>query len=175
MNRYFSHDEKVKLTRIMLLGGLLKETIKEYAGLQNTDKEFLKNLRTANTWLKKGLKRRYDLADIDAARDFSRNAANLQMICEPTDVARRKIAAMKEEQGTIVMTLDDFYIWYSSVIPDTCGKCQKKKYRQCPQRQFLMKFNCEPVNPKAEGCCQYSYPAAGIPYVPIKWEKETEE
>lgn len=37
MNRYFSHDEKVKLTRIMLLGGLLEETIKEYAGLQNTD------------------------------------------------------------------------------------------------------------------------------------------
>ncbi|RGS72025.1 DUF5651 domain-containing protein [Mitsuokella sp. AF21-1AC] len=174
MNPYLNHAEKVNMTRLMVYSYELEETIAEYQKAKNVDKDFLKWLRSASTYLNKAMERRYNLMEYDQAMEFSRNARTLRPMIVPSDRERAELKRLKNLQDTLVISMDDFETWYKCVIPQTCGKCQKKKYKECAQRKFLMRYSCDPVNPGAVGCCQYSYPAAGIEFRPMGWEDDAE-
>ena len=162
MNRYLSKQEKVSLTRIMLLVDLMDVVIKTYEdNVKNVDAEFMKDLKTCRTWGKKAIKRRYDFLDVDAAKDFTRHINHMDIIFVPNDNAQKYHKMVQEMANSICLTADDFEKLYSGFIPKTCAKCHKKAWKKCLIREVFRKYGVETVNNNAKNC-PYSYLEAGI-------------
>lgn len=162
MNRYLSKQEKVSLTRIMLLVDLMDVVIKTYEdNVKNVDAEFMKDLKTCRTWGKKAIKRRYDFLDVDAAKDFTRHINHMDIIFVPNDKAQQYHKMVQEMANSICLTADDFEKLYSGFIPKTCAKCHKKAWKKCLIREVFRKYGVETVNNNAKNC-PYSYLEAGI-------------
>jgi hypothetical protein len=162
MNTYLSRSEKELFTRLDVLLGEAGEIIKKYEKSTNTDKDFMKFMRSGYTWLNKALVLRLDMLEPDARADLKKNASHMQIILTPNDKAKKEFDRIKEMNDTLHISMDDFEDWYSGVIPFTCGKCTEKNFQECVTRKFLMKFGIFPVNTHAKGTCQYNYLDAGI-------------
>ena len=161
MNSYMSRQEKVNMTRLMLLVNLLDAVIAGYDKAHGADKEFVKDLKTCRTWGKKAIKRRYHFLDNDAAKDFTRHVNHMDIIFVPNDQAQKYHRMVLEMQGSICLPVDDFEKLYSGFIPRTCGKCHKKAWKECLIREIFRKYEVEVVNTNAKNC-PYSYLEAGI-------------
>lgn len=175
MNSYLSSNEKILFTRIMLLTGLLEQTIKTYETLKGSDKEFMRCLRSGYTWTMKAMEKRRDFLTEDAAIDLMKNVKHTDLIFVPNDRAKKEYQTVKEMQGTLHMSLKDFEDWYCAIIPFTCGRCTRKDYKKCKQREFMMKFSCVPVNLQAKKTCQYNYLDAGLNLEEMAKEVEKEK
>lgn len=171
MNTYFSRTEKILMTRMMLLAGLLRETIREYEKSKAADTAFMRGLRTANTWLGKSIERRYDLLDNDAAKDFVRHVKHMDILFVPNDKAKEERKQLQEMQDSLYMSADTFSKLYAAVIPYTCCRCPRKKdFRQCKLREIFMETGVFPIDSKATNACQYDYLAAGIDL--MEWARQ---
>lgn len=164
MNQYLSKQEKGKIINLTLMYGCAAEVVKEYEDQKTTDKEFLRNLKTGMTWLKKAIDRRKSFLDIDAAHDFARQVDHLAFRIIPNDKAKKVIEEAKNSDQMIIMDRDDFIDWCEMVLPFTCQKCEGKEHKKCKLKVMLTKFSAYPVNPKAEDECPYSY--AGVEDAP---------
>ena len=162
MNNYLSKQEKVSLTRIMLLVDLMDVVVKTYEdNVKNVDKEFMRDLKTCRTWGMKAVKRRYHFLDMDAAKDFTRHIHHMDIIFVPNDKAQKYHKMVQEMANSICLTADDFEKLYSGFIPKTCAKCHKKAWKKCLIREVFRKYGVETVNNNAVNC-PYSYLEAGI-------------
>lgn len=169
MNAYFSRAEKISMTRLMLLANLLKLVIGEYEKINALDKEFIKDLRTAHTWTQKAIKRRFDFLSLDAAKDFAKHVDHMEVIFCPNDAAKKYFDRIKEMQSAVHMTMDEFEIFYSGIVPYTCGNCHKKEYRKCNIWETFRRLQLDPVDNNAKGC-PYNYLDAGINL--LEWAKD---
>ncbi len=159
MNRYLSREEKETFVRLTSLAGLAESIIKKYESASNPDKQFLKSLRTANTWLIKALDYRTSFLDEKARIDLAKQVSKLELIFVPNDKARKEYEIVKEMQNTLHMPLSDFQDWYCEVIEHTCKTCSRKDYHKCKMRAILQKYGIYPVDPGADKSCQFSYVA----------------
>lgn len=169
MNRYLSKQEKVSMTRVMLLVDLMDLVINQYEKSQGLDAEFMRDLRMCKTWGKKAIKKRYNLLDTDAGEDFVRHVKHMDIIFVPNDAAQKQYDIVKKMSSSICMTGDDFEKLYSGFIPHTCGKCHKKAWKQCLIREVFRKYGVETVDNNAKEC-PYSYLEAGVNLE--EWAKE---
>ena len=172
MNTYFSRNEKILMTRVMLLSGLLMATIKEYEK-GTPDGKFMRGLRTANTWLEKALDRRFEFLDKDAVKDFMRHVAHMELLFVPNDKAKKERKVLKEMQDSLYMSAETFSRLYSSIIPFTCCNCRMKDFRKCMIREEFMRIGVLPIDTKAKDACQYDYKAAGIDL--LEWARQNLE
>lgn len=174
MNTYLSRTEKVLMTRTMLLSGLLEKSIEEYQKSRHTDTLFMRGLRTANTWLKKALDRRFEFLDRDAMKDFIRHVHHMDTIFIPNDKAKAEYDKLKEMQDSIHLSADTFAELYSAIIPYACAKCKRKQdFRKCKLREIFMRTGILPVDSTATTACQYDYQAAGVDL--SEWARKSEE
>jgi hypothetical protein len=170
MNSYLSKQEKVSMTRMMLLVNVMDVVIDEYDNhCKNSDPEFMRDIRSCRTWGYKAIKRRYDFLDKDAAKDFTRHVSHMDIVFVPNDKAQEQHKIVKEMSSSVCMTADDFEKLYSGFVPKTCGKCHKKAWKQCLIREMFRKYGVDTVNNNAENC-PYSYLEAGINLE--EWAKE---
>ena len=172
MNTYFSRNEKILMTRVMILSGLLMETIKEYEK-GTPDGKFMRGLRTANTWLEKALDRRFEFLDKDAVKDFIRHVEHMDLLFVPNDKAKKERKELQEMQDSLYMSAETFSRLYSSIIPFTCCNCRMKDFRKCMIREEFMRIGVLPIDTKAKDSCQYDYKAAGIDL--LEWARQNLE
>lgn len=125
--------------------------------LDAKDKAYLKNMRTAHTYIKKAVDIRHDALDKDNQCEIGTRLKHIDYQLLPNDTAQREIKRLNKLTSMVHMDDDDFKDWYCDTIPETCGKCRKQNYKMCRMRAILMKFGIWPVNPDAVGKCQYSY------------------
>lgn len=162
MNTYLSRTEKILMTRLMIMSGLMMETLKEYEK-GSPDKAFMKSLRTANTWMGKAMDRRFEFLEKDAYKDFLRHINHMDILFVPNDKAKKERQTLKEMQDSVYISGDDFEKLYSAIIPYTCCDCPRKKdFNKCQLRALFMKLGILPVDSSAKDSCQYDYLAAGI-------------
>lgn len=72
MNRYFSSKERENMARLMAMVMVEEEAIKNYEKTKDPDKAMMKYLRMSHTFLEKAIARRYNLIDLDAAKQMKR-------------------------------------------------------------------------------------------------------
>lgn len=174
MNTYFSRTEKILMTRVMILSGLLAETIKEYEKGGNLDGKFMRGLRTSSTWLEKALDRRFEFLDQDAVKDFMRHVEHMDILFVPNDKAKKERKELKEMQDSLYMSAETFSRLYSAIIPSTCCNCRRGNcFRQCMLREEFMRLGILPVDAQAKTACQYDYKAAGIDL--LEWARQNLE
>ena len=142
--------------------------------LDDQDKKYLKNIRTSYTFIKKAVDIRHNALDKENQHEVGTRLSHVDYQLLPSDKAQKEIARLNKLTNMVHMDNDDFLDWYCDTIPETCGKCQKSKYKMCRLRAILMKFGIWPVNPNAVGKCQYSYPGADIRKYMSIFEEEKE-
>ena len=91
MNRYLSSRERENMARLMALVMVEGEAIRNYEKGSNLDKEFMKYLRMSHTFLEKAIARRYNLLDLDAAKQMKRAASQLCVVFVPEREAKRRV------------------------------------------------------------------------------------
>ncbi len=157
MNAYLSREEKENFIRATALAAQLQDTIDGYAKAKSTDPEFLKYLRTGRTMVAKALTMRADALDMDTKTEFAKQLSRMELIFVPTLEAKKAYQEVVALKTTLPMELGDFEDWYESVIETTCKWCRREDYADCKTRRVLAKYGVYPIDPGAEGKCQYSY------------------
>ena len=162
MNTYFSRQEKILMTRIMVLSGLMMETIKEYEK-GKPDKAFMRDLRTANTWMGKAMDRRFEFLEKDEYLNFIRHIDHMDILFVPNDKAKKERENLARIQDSVYISADDFEQLFSAILPYACGDCPRgEDFHKCKLRELFMKLGILPVDTEARDACQYDYLAAGI-------------
>ena len=162
MNRYLSSRERENMARLMALVMVESEAIKNYEKGSNLDKEFMKYLRMSHTFLEKAIARRYNLIDLDAARQMKRAASQLCVVFVPEREARRRVEEIARMKKTLHLSMSDFEDLCECIMPRLCGVCSGKNFRHCAWKEFLHRYQVEVLNYKAdEKTSPYSYPQAG--------------
>lgn len=162
MNRYLSSRERESTARLMALVIVEGEAIKSYENVSDLDKEFMKYLRMSHTFLEKAIARRYNLIDLDAAKQMKRAASQLCVVFVPEREARRRVEEIARMKKTLHLSMSDFEDLCECIMPRLCGVCSGKNFRHCAWKEFLHHYQVEVVNYKAdENTCPYSYPQAG--------------
>lgn len=157
MNSYLSREEKQNFVRATALAAQLELTIDGYAKAKSTDPQFLKYMRSGRTMLSKALTMRADALDPDAKEEFAKQVSRLELVCVPSSEAKKAYAELMALKTTLPMELHDFEDWYESVIETTCKRCLREDYADCKTRRVLTKYGVYPIDPGADGKCQYSY------------------
>lgn len=157
MNPYLSRDEKENFVRLLIVRPLINRIIETYAQLKSTDKHFLTVIKTANTWLQKGLDLRMDYLDNTAKENLVILAAKQHFMFLPTDKAKKENEDLLKMRSVLPMQIEDFQAWYEFVIEHTCKICEMVNYQECPARRIMMKYDIYPYDPAANDHCQYSY------------------
>ena len=152
-----SKEEKANLVRLMVLQPLLSELITVYTGLKSTDKKFLTELKHGQTRLKKAVDIRLDDLEPEAMENLTKSVAKMHLMFLPTPEAKKEHKAAQEIRTHFPMAMDDFNDWYGFVIETTCKTCTRADYEECAARRVLTKYDVFPVDPEAQGKCQYSY------------------
>ena len=162
MNRYLSSRERESMARLMALVMVEGEAIKSYENVSDLDKEFMKYLRMSHTFLEKAIARRYNLIDLDAAKQMKRAASQLCVVFVPEREARRRVEEIARMKKTLHLSMSAFAALGECIMPRLCGVCSGKNFRHCAWKEFLHHYQVEVVNYKAdENTCPYSYPQAG--------------
>ncbi len=162
MNRYLSSRERESMARLMALVMVEGEAIKSYEKVSDLDKEFMKYLRMSHTFLEKAIVRRYNLIDLDAAKQMKRAASQLCVVFVPEREARRRVEEIAKMKKTLHLSMSDFEDLCECIMPRLCGVCSGKNFRRCLWKDFLHRYQVEVVNYNAdENTCPYSYPQAG--------------
>lgn len=162
MNRYLSSRERESMARLMALVMVEGEAIKSYEKVSDLDKDFMKYLRMSHTFLEKAIARRYNLIDLDAAKQMKRAASQLCVVFVPEREARRRVEEIARMKKTLHLSMSDFEDLCECIMPRLCGVCSGKNFRHCAWKEFLHRYQVEVVNYKAdENTCPYSYPQAG--------------
>lgn len=162
MNRYLSSRERESMARLMALVMVEGEAIKSYEKVSDLDKEFMKYLRMSHTFLEKAIARRYNLIDLDAAKQMKRAASQLCVVFVPEREARRRVEEIAKMKKTLHLSMSDFEDLCECIMPRLCGVCSGKNFRRCLWKDFLHRYQVEVVNYNAdENTCPYSYPQAG--------------
>lgn len=175
MNSYLSRAEKETFVRLTALAGLQEQIINTYSEGNNADKEFLRNLRMAKTYLTKALDRRVNFLDTSASLDLAKQVTRLELLFVPSDKAREELKTVKELQSYLHMPLTDFEDWYCEVIEYACKTCSREDYKKCAMRSIMAKYGVFPANPEAKNCCQYSYVGVPEENIPVRPERGIEE
>lgn len=175
MNRYLSSRERESMARLMALVMVEGEAIKSYEKVSDLDKEFMKYLRMSHTFLEKAIARRYNLIDLDAAKQMKRAASQLCVVFVPEREARRRVEEIARMKKTLYLSMSDFEDLCECIMPRLCGVCSGKNFRHCAWKEFLHRYQVEVVNYKAdENTCPYSYPQAGWT-VSKEWAEEIKQ
>lgn len=162
MNRYLSSRERGSMARLMVLMMIEEETIQQYEKTKDLDKEFMKYLRMSRTLLEKSITRRFNILDLDAAKQMKRAARQLEVVFVPEREARRRVEEVARMKKTLHLSMSDFEDLCECIMPRLCGVCSGKNFRHCAWKEFLHRYQVEVVNYKAdEKNCPYSYPQAG--------------
>lgn len=175
MNRYLSSRERENMARLMALVMVEGEAIKNYEKGSDLDKEFMKYLRMSHTFLEKAIARRYNLIDLDAAKQMKRAASQLCVVFVPEREAKRRVEEIARMKKTLHLSMSDFEDLCECIMPRLCGVCSGKNFRHCAWKEFLHRYQVEVVNYKAdENTCPYSYPRAGWT-VSKEWAEEIKQ
>lgn len=162
MNRYLSSRERGSMARLMVLMMIEEEAIQQYEKTNSLDKEFMKYLRMSHTFLEKAITRRFNILDLDAAKQMKRAARQLEVVFVPEREARRRVEEVARMKKTLHLSMSDFEDLCECIMPRLCGVCSGKNFRHCAWKEFLHRYQVEVVNYKAnENTCPYSYPQAG--------------
>lgn len=175
MNSCLSRAEKETFVRLTALAGLQEQIISTYDGKNNSDKDFLKNLRMAKTYLNKALERRVSFLDESASLDLAKQVSRLELLFVPSDKAKKELETVRELQSYLHMPLVDFEDWYCEVIEYTCKTCTREDYKKCAMRNIMSKYGIYPADPEAKTNCQYSYVGVPEENIPTRPEREIEE
>lgn len=175
MNRYLSSRERESMARLMALVMVEGEAIKIYEKVSDLDKDFMKYLRMSHTFLEKAIARRYNLIDLDAAKQMKRAASQLCVVFVPEREARRRVEEIARMKKTLHLSMSDFEDLCECIMPRLCGVCSGKNFRRCLWKDFLHRYQVEVVNYNAdENTCPYSYPQAGWT-VSKEWAEEIQK
>lgn len=175
MNRYLSSRERESMARLMALVMVEGEAIKSYEKVSDLDKDFMKYLRMSHTFLEKAIARRYNLIDLDAAKQMKRAASQLCVVFVPEREARRRVEEIAKMKKTLHLSMSDFEDLCECIMPRLCGVCSGKNFRRCLWKDFLHRYQVEVVNYNAdENTCPYSYPQAGWT-VSKEWAEEIQK
>lgn len=150
MNRYLSSRERESMARLMALVMVEGEAIKSYEKVSNLDKDFMKYLRMSHTFLEKAIARRYNLIDLDAAKQMKRAASQLCVVFVPEREARRRVEEIARMKKTLHLSMSDFEDLCECIMPRLCGVCSGKNFRHCAWKEFLHRYQVEVVNYKAD-------------------------
>ena len=131
MNRYLSSRERENMARLMALVMVEGEAIKNYEKVSDLDKEFMKYLRMSHTFLEKAIARRYNLLDLDAAKQMKRAASQLCVVFVPEREAKRRVEEIARMKKTLHLSMSDFEDLCECIMPRLCGVCSGKNFRHC--------------------------------------------
>lgn len=157
MNPYLSRDEKASFVQLEALANVQGSVLEIYQKTKSTNSDFLKYLRTSQTWLKKAIGLRKSFLSEDAKLDFIKQASRLKLIFVPSDVAKKEYADLKELSENFVMPISDFEDWYAEVIEHACKKCSRIDWENCKMHCLMTKYGVYPIDPEAKTKCPYSY------------------
>lgn len=156
--KYLSRSEKSNFVPLVALLGIAGEYINTLGDIKSTDKDYLKYLRSAKTFLDKAIDLRIRGLDPDAAINLQKCVARQDPVCFIASAeAKKEAKELAEMQNYIHMSLNEFQDWYGEVIEFTCQKCAKTNHKECPIYNILLRHNIVPVNPMAIGSCPYDY------------------
>lgn len=157
-SKYLSKTEKTSLVPMIALLGLTEEYINKLGEIQSTDKQYLKYLRSAKTFLDKAIELRLQNLEPDAQKNLRKCVLRQEPVCfMASNEAKREAEILEKMQSFIHMSRDDFQDWYGEVIEFTCQDCHKTNHKECPVYQILLNNNIVPVNPMAIDSCPYDY------------------
>lgn len=157
MNPYLSRDEKASFVQLEALANTQESVLEIYQKTKSTNSDFLKYLRTSQTWLKKAIALRKSFLSEDAKLDFIKQASRLKLIFVRSDVAKKEYADLKELSENFVMPITDFEDWYAEVIEHACRTCSRMDWVNCKMHYLMTKYGVYPIDPEARTKCPYSY------------------
>ena len=175
MNAYMAREEKDQFIRLMCLQVILQQAVDTYSELASTDKMFLGELRHARTRLDKAMTMRQAALGEEEKAKLEKQAKKLNLMFLPTPEAKKEHEQMLALKSTLPIDVQDFQDWYEAVIETTCKTCRNAEFEECTIRRVLDKYGVFPVDPEAQGKCQYSYVGDGAPADPEEEPSETAE
>lgn len=120
---------------------------------KTADKEWLRWLKTAETYLKKVLVGRFEcIPDTKRKNTVRRRLKNCEVAWTSKD-GLYNIAAPNVEK--ITAPLNDFYHVCEVVATEHCIGCDIKKYKTCKIRQWFESCGCPAMVGNPNGKCEY--------------------
>ncbi len=159
MNRYLGKKEKSGFVQFVRLLSSVEEKIDELATVPSTDKQYLKHLRTAKTWLRKAVDLRVSALDDDAKDDLWRQVNRIEpIVFIPSAQAKHELKTLQEAESVVHIPVDDFQDLYCEMIEKTCKVCVEEEYKECAIYRVCIANNIFPPSPEAApDRCPYTY------------------
>ena len=159
MNQYLGKKEKHGFIQFVSLLGSIEEKIEELSTVPSTDKQYLKHLRTAKTWLRKAVELRVSALDDDAKNDLWRHVNRVEpIVFIPSAQAKHELKTLQEAESVVHIPIDDFQDLYCEMIEKTCKVCVEEGYKECSIYRVCIANNIFPPSPEAApDRCPYTY------------------
>lgn len=159
MNQYLGKKEKHGFIQFVSLLGSIEEKIEELSTIPSTDKQYLKHLRTAKTWLRKAVELRVSALDDDAKNDLWRHVNRVEpIVFIPSAQAKHELKTLQEAENVVHIPIDDFQDLYCEMIEKTCKVCVEEGYKECAIYRVCIANNIFPPSPEAApDRCPYTY------------------
>lgn len=159
MNRYLGKHERPMFVQFVKLLEQTENMIAEMASVPSSDKQYLKFLRTARSWLSKAVALRIDVLDDDAKEDLWRQVKRIEpVVFIASAQAKQELKTLRESEDVLHIPADDFQDLYCEMIEKTCKVCVESEYKECAIYRVCIANNIYPPTPQAPSDrCPYTY------------------
>lgn len=158
LSKYMSNKEKATYIHFIALMGLANGLIKEHMEKTEPDKEYLKCLRTAVTWIKKATDMRSNALDPDMRKQLVNRIERTEpVIFASTYQAKKEFEDHLKIRSMYHIPMTEIYDLYEAIIERMCKTCKRNSFKKCALYNFCMKYEIEPYNPDEKVHCPFSY------------------
>ena len=153
--RYLSSEEKRQLVTAASMTTTLEDYIEKLSSM-NREKELLKHLRMAKTWLDKAVMSWMFVMPLNEMKAMSEYARKYKLILElKSEVRLHREQALKNTSNMMV-DVDDFIDLVEASV-DRCTNCDGTCQEKCRLYPVLLKHDVIPYQTEDATRCAYSY------------------
>ena len=148
MKNYLNHDERKKNTLICIMFAIVQELLER----NNGDKEEMKNLKYAHTYLQKYINELIKRVGVDEGHRIKREAEYNNVLLKPRvhDEAEQMVVDKESMEGIAETCLEK-----------CCFGCKRHDWQNCHLYKYMRKLDIETIY-GFEDRCMYWYPKQGF-------------
>lgn len=153
--RYLSSEEKRQLVTAASMTTSLEDYIEQLSA-RGREKELLKHLRMAKTWLDKAVMSWMFVMPLSEMKAMSEYARQYKLILELKSEVRRHRELALKNSSYVPVEIDDFIDLVEASV-DRCTKCDGTCQDKCRLYPVLLKHDVVPYQTEDATRCAYSY------------------
>lgn len=156
MKQYLNKAERQLALSLSAFETRIEEKVGEMAQ-HNGDKELLKNMRYAKTYLHKALESMLQPLDPTELNVLLRDISKMEVVVKYKDQAIREYNAMLKLNSVTPVETEDLLDIVEQAV-NICVRCDRTDADKCRLRELFLKYDIEPLDKDAPGGkCPYKY------------------